>query len=97
MAPVEEKMINVKIKSTEDNLRYPNMLDEQYASFNDLIQSVDQTPTAQQLLVYDELHTRLTAQLAQWQQIQTSDVPVLNDLMRKNGVPTLSVGTGQGG
>jgi len=96
MTPVEEKLINTKIKSTEDNLRYPNMLDEQYASFNDLIQSVDQTPTAQQLLVYDELHTRLTAQLAQWQQIQTSDVPVLNDLMRKNGVPTLSVGTGQG-
>ena len=52
MTPVEEKLINVKIKSTEDNLRYPNMLNEQYASFNDLIQSVDQTPTAQQLLVY---------------------------------------------
>jgi len=96
MAPVEEKMINVKIKSTEDNLRYPNMLNEQYASFNDLIQSFDQTPTAQQLLVYDELHARLTAQLAQWQQIQSADVPALNDLMRKNGVPTLSVGTGQG-
>jgi hypothetical protein len=96
MTPVEEKMINVKIKSTEDNLRYPNMLNEQYASFNDLIQSVDQTPTAQQLLVYDELHTRLSAQLAQWQQIQTTDVPALNDLMRKNGVPTLSVGVGNG-
>jgi photosystem II stability/assembly factor-like uncharacterized protein len=96
MSPVEEKLINVKIKSTEDNLRYPNMLNEQYASFNDLIQGVDQTPTAQQLLVYDELHTRLTAQLAQWQQIQTTDVPALNDLMRKNGVPTLSVGNGQG-
>src|SRR5450631_1750956 len=96
ITPVEEKLINTKIKSTEDNLRYPNMLDEQYASFNDLIQSVDQTPTAQQLLVYDELHARLTAELAQWQQIQTSDVPALNDLMRKNGVPTLSVGNGQG-
>ena len=96
MTPVEEKLINTKVKSTEDNLRYPNMLDEQYASFNDLIQSVDQTPTAQQLLVYDDLHSRLTAQLAQWQQIQTTDVPALNGLMRKNGVPTLSVGNGQG-
>ena len=96
MTPVEEKLINVKIKSSEDNLRYPNMLNEQYASFNDLIQSVDQIPTAQQLLVFDELHTRLTAQLAQWQQIRTSEVPALNDLMRKNGVPTLSVGNGLG-
>ena len=84
------------MKSSEGNLRYPNMLNEQYASFNDLIQGVDQSPTAQQLLVYDELHGRLSAQLAKWQQIQSADVPALNDLMRKNGVPTLSVGTGQG-
>jgi photosystem II stability/assembly factor-like uncharacterized protein len=96
MSPVEASLIQVKMKSSEGNLRYPNMLNEQYASFNDLIQSVDQTPTAQQLLVFDELHTRLTAQLAQWQQIQTADVPALNDLMRKNGVPSLSVGNGQG-
>ncbi|MGA9566739.1 MAG: hypothetical protein WBS19_14540, partial [Candidatus Korobacteraceae bacterium] len=95
MTPVEEKLIEVKMKSSEDNLRYPNMLNEQYASFNDIITSVDQAPTTQQLQVFDELHTRLTAQLAQWQQIQTTDVPALNDLMRKNGVPALTVGNGQ--
>jgi hypothetical protein len=95
MTPVEEKLIEVKMKSSEDNLRYPNMLNEQYASFNDIITSVDQPPTAQQLQVFDELHTRLAAQLAQWQQIQTTDVPSLNDLMRKNGVPALTVGNGQ--
>ena len=96
MTPVEEQLIQVKMKSSEGNLRYPNMLNEQYWSFNELIQSFDQAPTAQQLQVYDELHTRLTAQLAKWQQIQTADVPALNDLMRKNGVPSLTVGSGQG-
>jgi photosystem II stability/assembly factor-like uncharacterized protein len=96
MTPVEANLIQVKMKSSEGNLRYPNMLNEQYFSFNELIQSVDQAPTAQQLLVFNELHTRLTAQLAQWQQIQTADVPALSDLMRKNGAPTLSVGNGQG-
>ena len=34
------------MKSSEGNLRYPNMLNEQYASFNDLIQYFDQAPTA---------------------------------------------------
>ncbi len=93
MSPVEASLMQVKMKSSEGNLRYPNMLNEQYATFSDQIQSVDQAPTAQQLLVYDDLHERLTAQLAKWQQIQTADVPALNDLMRKNGVPTLSVGS----
>jgi len=84
------------MKSSEGNLRYPNMLNEQYFSFNELIQAFDQAPTAQQLLVYEDLHSRLTPQLAIWQQIQTTDVPALNDLMKKNGAPTLSVGNGQG-
>ncbi len=72
------------------------MLNEQYASFNDLIQGVDGAPTAQQLLVFDELHSRLNTQLASWQEIVRVDVPALNDLMRKQGVPTLAVGSGQG-
>ena len=96
MTPVEASLIQVKMKSSEGNLRYPNMLNEQYFSFNELIQAFDQAPTAQQLLVYEDLHSRLTPQLAIWQQIQTTDVPALNDLMKKNGAPTLSVGNGQG-
>jgi photosystem II stability/assembly factor-like uncharacterized protein len=95
MSPVEANLMQVKMKSSESNLRYPNMLNEQYATLNDLIQSVDQSPTAQEVLVYDDLHQRLSAQLATWQQIQATDVPALNELMRKNGVPALSVGSGQ--
>ncbi|HVP56371.1 MAG TPA: glycosyl hydrolase [Candidatus Eisenbacteria bacterium] len=96
MTPVEEQLIQVKMKSSEGNLRYPNMLNEQYASFNDLIQSFDQAPTAQQLQVFDDLHTRLTAQLAKWQEIEHADVPALNQLMRQHGVPSLTLGSGQG-
>ncbi len=96
MTPVEETLIQVKMKSSEGNLRYPNELNEQYASFNDLIQGVDGAPTAQQLLVFDELHSRLSTQLASWQEIVQTDVPALNNQMRKNGVPTLAVGSGQG-
>ena len=97
MAPVEESLIQVNMKSSEGNLRYPNMLNEQYASFNDIVQGDDGAPTAQQLLVFDELHSRLSTQLSQWQEIAGTDVPALNDLMRKHGVPTLAVGNGEGG
>jgi hypothetical protein len=92
MTPVEENLMQVKIKSSEGNLGFPNMLNEQYASFNELVQDVDGAPTAQQLLVMEELHNRLEAQLSRWQQIQRADVPALNSLMRKAGVPALTVG-----
>jgi hypothetical protein len=90
MTPVEELLIQVKMKSSEGNLRYPNMLNEQYASFNDLVQWDDGAPTAQQLLVFEELHNRLQTELARWQEVVRADVPALNDLMRKRGVPTLA-------
>ena len=88
--------MQVKMKSSEGNLRYPNMLNEQYWSFNELIQYNDAAPTTQQLEVYDELHQRLQSQLAQWQEIQRTEVPALNAAMRKSGVPTFSVGAGTG-
>jgi photosystem II stability/assembly factor-like uncharacterized protein len=91
MTPIEQGLVQVNMRSSEGNLRYPNMLNEQYASFNDLIQGVDGAPTPQQLLVFEELHSRLEMQLSQWQQIVGADVPTLNDLMRKHGVPTLAV------
>ena len=96
MTPVEDGLIQVKMKSSEGNLRYPNRLNEQYASFNDLLQGVDGAPTAQQVLVFEELHGRLEAQLSSWQEIVHGEVAALNDLMRKHGVPTLAVSAGQG-
>src|ERR1039458_707902 len=96
MTPVEEVLLQVKMKSSEGNLRYPNMLNEQYATFNEVVQGVDGAPTAQQLLVFDELHSRLSTQLSSWQEIVRVEVPALNDQMRKHGVRTLAVGTGQG-
>ena len=96
MAPVEAQLMQVKMKSSEGNLRYPNMLNEQYWSLNELVQFNDSAPTAEQLAVYDELHQRLQTQLAQWQDIQRTGVPALNAAMRKSGVPTLSVGAGTG-
>ena len=95
MSPVEEQLMQVKMKSSEGNLRYPNMLNEQYATFNDIIQGVDGAPTTQQLLVFDELHARLTGELAKWQEISRSDVPALNDQMRKHGVPSITVAAGE--
>ena len=96
MSSVEEQLIQVKLGSSEGNLRYPNMLNEQYASLSDLIESFDQSPTAEQSQVYGDLHKRLDVQLQAWHEIQRTDLPALNDLMHKSGVPSLAVGSGEG-
>ena len=96
MTPVEESLIQVKMKSSEGNLRYPNMLNEQYASFNDLIQI--RRPDPYSATTAGVRGATYSPHRAVGKVAADSDrrFPALNDLMRKNGVPTLSVGNGQG-
>src|SRR5215469_8445567 len=95
MRPVEQELIQVKMKSSEGNLRYPNMLNEQYESFRGTLELADAAPTRPDYMVFDELHGRLEAQLAIWNRMASSDVPALNQLIREQNVALVEVPTGK--
>jgi photosystem II stability/assembly factor-like uncharacterized protein len=92
LVPVEQELIQVEMKASEDNLRYPNKLNEQYDTFTQLVDAADVAPTEPQLKVFAGLHARLEKELARWQAILRSDVAQLNELMHSRGVPTLGAG-----
>ena len=94
MTPVERELIQVDMKASEDDLRYPNELNEQYDTFSYVVDSNDVAPTAPQLKVYAELHRRLGAQLALWQEIAAHDLAAINDLMRAHGLPKFGAPAG---
>ena len=91
MAPIEQQLIQVNMKSSEGNLRYPNMLNEEFDSLSHVVEYADAAPTQGQYAVYERLTTRLNAQLAAWRELVQRDLPALNELMRKSGVPALTV------
>jgi photosystem II stability/assembly factor-like uncharacterized protein len=91
MAPVEGLLMQVKMKSSEGNLRYPNMLNEQFDTFRASVQGADAAPTQQQLEVFNGLSRRLDEQLAKWKEISAREVPALNELMKREGVPALNI------
>ena len=66
MTPIEEELIQVNMKASEDNLRYPNRLNEQYDTFIATIDADDVAPTVAQQEVYAGLHRRLVEQLDKW-------------------------------
>jgi photosystem II stability/assembly factor-like uncharacterized protein len=94
MGPVEGTLMQVKMKSSEGNLKFPNMLNEQFDTFSRSIEGDDSAPTAQQVAVYEGLRKRLDEQLAKWKQIAATEVPAINDLMKREGVPALAAGGG---
>jgi len=95
MAPVEQELTQVKMKSSEGNLRYPNMLNEQYETFRSTLESADAAPTRPDYAVFDELHGRLQAQLVIWNRIASTDVPALNELVKQQNVVLVQVPSGK--
>jgi photosystem II stability/assembly factor-like uncharacterized protein len=94
MALIEEQLIQVNMKASEDNLRYPNQLNEQYDTFIATVDGDDVRPTEAQHQVYVELHSRLDEQLEKWKSLLDTELPTLNAQLQHAGVAHLTVPAG---
>jgi hypothetical protein len=94
MALIEEQLIQVNMKASEDNLRYPNQLNEQYDTFIATVDGDDVRPTDAQQQVYAELHSRLDEQLEKWKSLRATELPTLNAQLQHAGVAHLTVSAG---
>jgi photosystem II stability/assembly factor-like uncharacterized protein len=94
MATIEEQLIQVNMKASEDNLRYPNRLNEQYDTFSATVDGDDVRPTQSQQQVFTELHQRLGDQLKKWKSLIDADLPALNDQLQHGGMERIAVPAG---
>jgi hypothetical protein len=91
IAAVEEKMIQVKMKSTEGDLRYPTMLDEQLIYLNWSVDSTDAAPTDGQQQLFTELSAKLQEQLNVWDKILSQDLTGFNRAAEKQKIALVDV------
>jgi photosystem II stability/assembly factor-like uncharacterized protein len=75
---VEDKIIQSKMKSTEGDLRYPTMIDEQLIYLNWSVDSTDAAPSDGQQQLFTDLSSRLQEQLVAWDGILSRDLTTLN-------------------
>ncbi len=90
LQPIEARLVQVKMAASEDNLRYPNMLNEQYDTFAATLDSEDFGPTESQRKVFEYLHSELNGELTQWRHVNEVDLPALQLLMSAHGVPAIT-------
>jgi hypothetical protein len=88
---IEEELIQVNSKSSEDEANYPTKLNSKLGYLQNVIDSADAAPTAAEVGVFADLDQRLEAQLAKWREVLGTDVPALNDAMRKNNIPLVGI------
>ena len=91
MTPIEDQLLQVKIKSSEASLNYPVLIDEQLHGLFFSIDSADTAPTQQQYAAFEDLSRQTAPLIAQWNQIRSTDVVALNEMMIKESVPAIYV------
>jgi photosystem II stability/assembly factor-like uncharacterized protein len=90
MGDVEKELVQVQMKSSEGNLRYPNMLNEAFDTFSHNIEN-DAAPTPAMLAVFDDLNGQLDKQLAAWKQIVSTDLPAVNAKIQGTDVSSIEI------
>ncbi len=93
IADVESKVMQVKMKSTEGDLRYPTMIDEQLIYLNWSVDSSDAAPTEGQQELFTKLSAELQAQLDVWGRILKQDLPSFNRTAEKQQISLVDVRT----
>ena len=88
---VRDELYQPKAVAGEEMLNYPIKLNSQLAYLENTVDSADAAPTAQSVVVFGRLRTRLDVQLATWRTLQDKDLPALDAQMRKAGIHALSV------
>lgn len=87
LTAIEEALIQTKVKSTEGDLNYPTMLDEQLIFLLAAVDSGDAAPTDAEGEVFEMLNAKIQAQLAKWDELLSKDLVALNRLAEKQKIP----------
>ncbi len=84
---IEDELIQSKAKTRQDTLNHPAKLNGKLAYVAAIISSAPAAPTQQSYAVFDDISTRIDAQLRRLQEVLDSDVARFNTLLRENDVP----------
>jgi hypothetical protein len=87
---VEDELIQVNSKASEDELNYPTKMNSWLGYLQAAVDSADTAPTEGELGVFAELNQKLDAHLAKWHELLSTEVPAINAAMQKNGIALIS-------
>ena len=89
LAAIEEEIIQVKIKSSQDALNYPIRLNNKLAALTNTVASADAKPTKPSYDVFNELSGKLDEQLAKLKQVLDKDLPDFNQKVKAQDIPAV--------
>jgi photosystem II stability/assembly factor-like uncharacterized protein len=91
LTAVEEELYQTKLRSAQDPLNYGIKLNNKLAVVMRVVNSSDDQPTQQSYMVYEDLATKVNAQLKVLSALMTNDLAAFNKLVRDANVPAVQL------
>jgi photosystem II stability/assembly factor-like uncharacterized protein len=92
LTAVEEELYQTKLRSGQDPLNYGIKLNNKLAHVLSVVLSSDDQPTQQSYMVYEELATKVNAQLKALDGLLTSELAAFNRLVHDANAPAVVLG-----
>jgi hypothetical protein len=90
LTAVEEDLYQTKNRAAEDPLNFPIKLNNKLAYVMGSVESSDNPPTAQENMVYEDVATKVNAELKTLDNLMTVDLAAFNKLVHDAGVPAVA-------
>lgn len=91
LTAIEKVLYQTKLKSNQDMLNYPIMLNNKLAHVASLASMGIYRPTDQMIKVKEDITAKIDIELKKWYAIKKTDLPAFNKLIRDNQVDVIGV------
>jgi photosystem II stability/assembly factor-like uncharacterized protein len=91
ISAIEDNLYQTKAKSGQDVLNYPIKLNDKIASLYNQGNEGYSAPTEQSKIVFKELAAKADKEMMMFKKIMSTDIKILNDLIKKNELPVIGV------
>ncbi len=90
MQPIDDKLWQRKMKASEEDLNFPDEINDQLKGIAEFMEGSDNAPTAADYAAYADLSGQVTKLVAQWSEIKSKDLAALNEEIRRANVPVIA-------
>ncbi len=90
LTTIEEDLYQTKNRASEDPLNFPIKLNNKLAYVMGTVESSDNPPTSQSYMVYEDLATKVNADLKTLDTLMGVDLAAFNKLVHDEGVPAVA-------
>ncbi|MHB8754403.1 MAG: WD40/YVTN/BNR-like repeat-containing protein [Candidatus Acidiferrales bacterium] len=90
MKPINDQLWQGKMKASEEDLNYPDEINDQLKGIAEFMEGSDYAPTAADYAAYADLSGKADKLIAQWKEIKSKNLAALNEQIRKANIPAIA-------